>query len=130
MWLEQRAEEWWKNDEVEQSDTMTKTIWWTDVFNQNAFSVQVNENMYSCKYRECRSFPTAEELELQKIFKIYRDNSRKRISGFCRGFLHQKHSLQVFYVGVVKRRSIFLHSTEEIIIIILILLELTISKNY
>lgn len=42
MWLEQRVEEWWKNDEVEQSDTMTKTIWWTDVFNQDAFSVQVN----------------------------------------------------------------------------------------
>lgn len=58
MWLEQRVEEWWKNDEVEQSDTVTKTVWWVDVFNQDVFSVQINDNFIhvSMGNMECRSF--------------------------------------------------------------------------
>lgn len=31
--------------------------------------------------------PTAEVSELRKIFKIFRDSSTERISGFCSGFL-------------------------------------------
>lgn len=74
--------------------------------------------------------PTAEEAELQKIFKIYRDNSRERISRFCSDFLHQKHSFQVLYMAAVKIKNIFLYSIDKMIIIILIALEPTISKEY
>lgn len=127
MLLAQRVEEWWKNDGIEQSDTMTKTIWWTDVFNQDAFSVQVNEKFYPCRYRECRSFLQQRNWNyrryLKYVGKMVEKESLDSAVVFC-----IKNTFQVLYVAAVKVRNI-LSSTDEIIFIILTVLEPTISKR-
>lgn len=128
MWLVQGAEGWWKNYEVEQTDTMTKTIWWTDIFNQDAFSVQVNENFFPCKYRECRSLLQQRYQNYGRYLKYLGIVVQKESVDSAVVF-YQNHSFQVLYVAAVKIRNI-LCSTDEMIIIMLTVPEPTIPKEY